>query len=263
MPKKLGYSKYAFKSSLRRRKPKRNMMRKSKRTSTKPNALVLTKPGAVIPRSAFGIFRSKYSFKVTGNTSDGATGQFVVKLNSPNKPFNTASIGTNITNVTNYDAANQVVPGYGMYVGSNAQLYKKCRVYKSTITVKSMGGLQGAAYRICIVPLLAGVTAGNFTNLQQYPYAKSSNYTIAYQPTSLSNSCTVSKIAGVPEATVMSDDLYVQDTSTVDPTTQYNWIIGWQSADGAQVASGGGPVFEISVDHYVRFELPNNEDVVS
>jgi len=242
---------------------RRKTFKKRKRATKKGTGmLLLTRPGEIIATKARGIFRSSYKFKVAGEIAAAASQVAVCKLNSCVTPFQTIPVMTGVSNVTGFDGVNDDSTGFDTYVGDVGQLYNRARVYKSNIKVKCMGGLLGTAYSLCVVPIKAGATPSTYKQISNLPYSKElKDFATIYAPASLSHSMTVAKIAGVPNSVVMNDPEYVGFDATEDPTEQYSWYVCWQTADGTTPA--GGIAFEIEIDHYVRFEQPNTQDVIA
>lgn len=242
------------------RKPfPRKMKKKTYRKKVAPSTLLITKPGEVIPTKARGIFRTTYKFKVAGNIMAAASQVVVCKLNSCRIPFQSIPGMTGMSDVTGFDGANDDASGFNVYVGDAGQLYNRCRVYKSTIRVKCMGGLLGTAYSLCVVPIKAGATTTSYRSISNLPFSKElKDFATIYSPTTLTHSMSVNKIAGVPNSVVMNDPEYVHDEVS-DPIEQYSWYICWQTADGTTPT--GGIAFEVEVDHHCRFEQPNTQDI--
>lgn len=242
------------------RKPfPRKMKKKTYRKKVGPSMLLMTRPGEVIPTKARGIFRTTYKFKVAGNISAAASQTAVVKLNSCNLPYAAIPAMTGVTDVTGFDGLNDDATGFNTYVGDTGQLYNRCRVYKSTIRVKCMGGLLGTSYSLCVVPIKAGASTASYRTTSNLPFSRElKDFATIYSPTTLTNSISVSKIAGVPNSVVMNDPEYVHDDTT-DPVEQYSWYICWQTADGTTPT--GGIAFEVELDQHLRFEQPNTQDI--
>lgn len=241
------------------KKNKRLKRRVLKKYVGRPNVLMLSKPGQVIPRMAYAIFRSHFKIGVNGNTADATQGSVVVKLNSCVAPFAGCVIPTNINQISGFTSGSDA-SGYNNYVGTSSQLFQRCRVYSSNITVRTMGGLLGTAYNVCVFPVKAGATVGTtYRSFVAYPYSKcTKTYATIYQPCKISNTMSVARLFGTTHDAVMTDDLFLQTSSTVDPSNLGSWVIGWQTADGLQPS--GGVTFEITIDHHCRLEIPNTED---
>jgi len=219
-----------------------------------PNHLVLSRPGQVIPRSAYATFRGNFKMAVNASSASTGTDHVYVKGNSLYQPF-FGVVGTDKLAVTGF-ASTDNLSGAGNWIGTNNQLYGAFRALRSTIRVKCCN-LGGYAYNVTVVPIVAGVTK-TYKQASNMPNSKEMNFATIYTPGKLTNTMSVAKMAGVSEKDLMGEVSYYGSV-TQDPSTQFGFLIVWQSADASTNATK--LVFEIELDVYGRMELPNFEDI--
>lgn len=184
-------------------------------------------------------------------------GSISIIANNVYQPFNVTSgnmvLSAGLTHGTGYVDADEPNT-FVNYCGATA-LFTVYRVLSSAVRVKSIGlagdGSQGL--RVSCGPSIGSGTYANYRQASQGPYSKTMQVML-YQPHTLRQGLSMSKIFGVRPSTIMSDDDYSANYNAHPVNTCY-WDIWYQTTD--QAVTGSFTQLEVDMYWTIQLEYPN------